>query len=423
MKLAERPDRGAGGQERRTIRLLYVVNSDWFFLSHRLGLAERAREEGFDVHVATVDTGRAADIRARGFTFHSLRLSRNGMHPSREVASVLELLRMYRRLRPDIVHHITPKPVLYGSLAARLLPDILVVNAVTGLGYLFASSTRSTMLQRLVSGLYRGALSHPHWRVIFQNGDDRDEFIRSGAVEPERAELIRGSGVDCEQFAPRPEPPGTPVVMLVARMLWDKGVGEFVEAARISRGRGQEARWVLVGGPDDGNPASIPEERLRRWVDEGVVEWWGHRADMEEVLPSASIVVLPSYREGLPKSLLEAAAAGKPMIATDVPGCREVVRPDATGCLVPPQDAAALAAAAELLIADPELRRRYGQAARRMVVAEFADDLVYKATLGMYRRLLEERRSRSGAPSAELRRRTCPDVDDVKIRPDPILPT
>jgi glycosyltransferase involved in cell wall biosynthesis len=410
----------------RGLRLLFVVNSDWFFLSHRLGLAERAREEGFDVHVAAVDTGRADVIRAHGLPFHSLRLSRSGMHPVREMASVLELLRTYRRLRPDIVHHVTPKPVLYGSMAAHLLPGTAVVNAVTGLGYLFSSSSRSTILRRVVTRMYRTALSHPRGLAIFQNGDDRDEFIRAGLVEPARAELIRGAGVDCDRFVPRPEPSGTPVLMLVSRMIRDKGVGEFVAAARLSRTRGMQARWVLVGGPDEGNPTSIPREQLQAWVDEGVVEWWGHRTDMPDALAAASVVVLPSYyREGLPKVLLEAAAAAKPMIATDIPGCREVVRPGENGCLVPPRDAAALADAAESLLADPEMRRRYGQAARRLVVAEFADRHVYEATLATYGRLLQEQQggSRGGRSFASRRRDATRAADEPQIRPDPILPT
>jgi glycosyltransferase involved in cell wall biosynthesis len=375
-------------------RLLFVVNSDWFFLSHRLELAQYARASGFDVEVATVDTGQADAIRRDGFPVHPLSLSRKGMHPVRELRSALELVHLYRKCRPDIVHHVTPKPVLYGSLAARLVPGIAVVNAITGLGHLFSDPGRHALLQNAVRTMYAAALGHHRSRTIFQNSDDLEEFTRRGLVAREQTELIRGAGVDCTRYSPRPIPTSEPVVVLISRMLWAKGVGDFVEAARRLRSQGSSARFVLVGAPDPGNPASISEVQLRSWAGAGDVEWWGFRADIPEVLAQANLVVLPSYyREGLPKSLLEAAASGRPIIASDVPGCREIVRPGVNGLLVPPRDPDTLATAMANVLGSAEMQERFGRAARVIAVREFADTLIFEATLGVYRNLLKEQKS------------------------------
>jgi glycosyltransferase involved in cell wall biosynthesis len=279
--------------------------------------------------------------------------------------------------------------VIYGSIAARLIGRGAVVNTISGLGYVFTSDHRTAkVLRPVLRRLWRMALSHPHSRTIFQNSDDRDDFIRMGLVRPDAAALIRGSGVDCSAFHPTPEPSGPPIVVLPGRLLWDKGVREFVEAARTLRVAGYPARFVLVGSPDAGNREAIPVQQLEAWSDEGVVEWWGQRHDMPEILAGASIVVLPTYGEGLPKVLLEAGAASRPVVATDVRGCREVVRPGVNGVLVPARDGPALARAIEGLLAAPELRARLGQGGRRLVEAEFAEPLVVQQTLAIYRQLL-----------------------------------
>jgi glycosyltransferase involved in cell wall biosynthesis len=289
------------------------------------------------------------------------------------------------------VHQVTVKPVLYGSLAARAMGVPAVVNAISGLGYVFTGDERGRGLRRVVHGVYAAALRNPRSRTIFQNPDDRRLFVSNRLVRGEQTVLIRGSGVDCSLFAPTPEPAGTPVVMLPARMLWDKGVGPFVEAARILRTRGARARFVLVGASDAGNPTAVPEAQLRAWAAEGVVEWWGPRDAMHHTLAEASIAVLPSRREGLPKVLLESAACARPMVATDVPGCREVVRPGENGLLVPVDDGPALAEAIGALLDSPELRARYGAAARAMAVAEFAEEVVVGRTMELYRELLGSR--------------------------------
>jgi glycosyltransferase involved in cell wall biosynthesis len=380
---------------RRRSRLLYVVNVDWFFLSHRIPLARAARDAGMQVTIAGGDTGRADEIRAEGIDFVPIPISRKGTGALGEAATFLALLRVYRRIRPDIVHHVTLKPVLYGSLNARLAGGPAVVNAISGLGWVFSSDSGAPLLRRVVEATYRVALGGPRTRTIFQNPEDRDDFVRKELVRLDHTVLIRGSGVDCSRFTVSAEPEGLPVVMLPSRMLWEKGVGQFVEAARELRARGVRARFVLVGKSDEGNPTAVPEQQLDAWTREGVVEWWGHRADMPVVLSEASVVALPSYyKEGLPKVLLEAAAAGRPLVATDIPGCREIVRPGVNGFLVPPRDVAALVDAVQRLLASAQLRRTMGAAARGIAEAEFTEDIVVRQTLDLYRELL------GGVPAA-----------------------
>lgn len=372
-------------------RLLFVVNVDYFFLSHRLPLARAARDAGAEVVVAAADTGASQAILDEGLGFAPLPLHRHGTRVRDEARTFGALLSLYRRLRPHLVHHVTIKPVLYGSLAARLAGIPAVVNAISGLGSFLTSDHSRQLLRRCVSATYRAALQNPQSRTIFQNPDDLELFVRWRFLRAEQGVLIRGSGVDCARFLPSPEPEGTPMVMLPSRMLWDKGVGTFVEAARLLAARGTRARFVLVGGTDDGNFMAVPGAQLRAWEAEGTVEWWGPRADMHRVLPQAAVVVLPSRREGVPKVLLEAAACGRPMVASDVPGCREVVRPGTTGERVPFGSAEALAEALGRLLADPALRASYGVAARRMAEEEFAEELVVRQTLDLYGDLLGPR--------------------------------
>lgn len=370
-------------------KLLLTVNDAGFFLSHRLPIARAARDAGYEVHVATAPSPAVARIVAEGFAHHPVPVSRRGLNPLAELRSVAALTRLYRRLRPDIVHHVTIKPVLYGGLAARLARVPAVVSAVSGLGFMFIRQNLRHRISRLpLHALYRLALGHPHSRVIFQNPDDFDHFTAAGWVRPESGVLIKGSGVDLAAFAPAPEAHSTPIVLCAARMLWDKGIGEFVAAARDLRARGVVARFVLVGDPDPGNPTSVPPARLQAWQREGVVEVWGHRDDMAAVLQEAAVVCLPSYREGLPKVLVEAAACARPIVATDVPGCREIARAGENALLVPVRDARALADAVARLVADPALRQRLGERGREIVEAEFSLERVVRDTLAVYAALV-----------------------------------
>jgi glycosyltransferase involved in cell wall biosynthesis len=370
--------------------LVIVVNEARFFLTHRLPLADAAHGAGYAVHIAVPRRSDgfgdlAAHAASNGLVLHDIPLDRRGMNPASEARLLTRLLGLYRRLRPAVVHHVTVKPVLYGSLAARAARVPRVVNAVAGLGYLhLARGWRARAARAAVRRLYRAAFDAPGVRVVFQNGDDRAAFVGAGLVPAPRAVLVRGgSGVDLARFRVRPAPDGAPIVMLPARMLWDKGVGEFVEAARLLRARGLGARFVLVGDTDV-NRAAVPRARLAGWQAEGVVEWWGRRDDMPEVLAAASVVVLPSYREGCPKVLLEAAACGRAIVTTDVAGCRDVVTPEREGLLVPARDAAALADAIAALVTDAPRRAACAAAARRRAEAEFGVGRVVAAHLALY---------------------------------------
>ncbi|QXP84585.1 glycosyltransferase family 4 protein [Methylococcus sp. ANG] len=369
--------------------LLFVVTEDWFFCLHRLSLAVAAKRAGFEVSVATRVAEHGQVIESAGLRLIPLRLSRRGRNPLTEARLVADLARLYRRERPDIVHHVAMKPVIYGSLAARLTGRRAVVNALTGLGFLFTSDRLSARLLRpLVETAFRGLLNAPICRTIVENPDDLRQLTDEGVVEPGRIRLIRGSGVDLAKFSPSPEPEGPPLVVLPARMLWDKGIGEFVEAARRLRAEGVQARFALVGQRDAENPSAIAEAQLREWERSGVVEYWGFRSDMPQVLAQCHIVCLPSYREGLPVSLLEAAACTRAIVTTDVPGCREAVRHEENGLLVPRGDPAALAAALSRLIADPALRRAMGARGRTRAEEEFSLDGVVAQTLSLYREML-----------------------------------
>lgn len=369
-------------------RLLFVVNNPAFFLSHRLPLALGARQAGYDVHVATMDGPSVPQITAQDLTHHVIPMSRSGKHPVSELQSIYALWRLFRKLRPQIVHAVTIKPVLYGGIAARLARVPAYVAAVSGLGFIFTRKQEGfDFLRFAATQLYRLALGHPNSRVIFQNTNDRDVLRQAGVIKPEQAVLIRGSGVDLAAFTMQPEPPGPPVAIMAARLLADKGVNEFVEAARRAAGDASGLRWVLAGSPDPGNPASITPATFQQWRDDGVVECLGERSDIARLYGEAHIVVLPSYREGLPKSLVEAAACGRAVVTTDVPGCRDAIEPGVSGLLVPPRDAGALAGAVLELAKDADKRRAMGQAGRNLAEREFDIRKVVQAHLDLYRSL------------------------------------
>lgn len=366
-------------------KILFLVTEDWYFCSHRLPLAVAARAAGFDVMVATRVREHGQIIRDAGISVIPFELSRRGGNPLIEIA---RLVRLYLRERPAIIHHVAMKPVLYGSIAARLSGVRNVVNAVAGLGWLFTSQGMMARLLRPgIRSLLVRLLAAPGMCSIVQNSDDLKLLTRLG-VPQDRLRLIRGAGVDTVAFAPTEEPAGPVTVVLVARMLWDKGVGEFVEAAKRLHDEGIKARFVLVGAPDPANPSAVSLETLRGWDGQFGVEWWGHRADMPQVLADAHIVCLPSYREGLPKTLLEAAACGRPIVTSDTPGCREIVRDGDNGLLVPVKDAVSLAAALKKLIINNKLRYKLGARGRERVIEEFAMEKVVEETLMVYRELV-----------------------------------
>ena len=370
--------------------LLYVVTEDWYFATHRLTLARAAAQAGYRVAVACRTHDHEEALRAAGCEVIPFPFARSGTDPTQEIRTYLRLASLYRARRPALVHHVAMKPVLYGSYAAWQTGVPGVVNAINGLGMLSTGQDPKTRLLRAAVVTALGRVNRrPNVRVLVQNPDDERMVASTGIAASHQITRLPGVGVNLSRFAPSPEPAGTPIVLLSARMLLAKGVGTFVEAAGRLTAEGIRARFVLAGRTDPENPTSVPEAQLRDWARSGAVEWWGHREDMDDVLRSAAIVCLPSaYGEGIPKALLEAAAAGRPIVTTDIPGCREVVRPGETGLLVPPKDPVALAAALRDLLSDPMKRARFGAAGREMAEAEFDERAVIRTTLGVYATLL-----------------------------------
>ncbi|MCF3627944.1 glycosyltransferase family 4 protein [Thalassospiraceae bacterium LMO-SO8] len=378
-------------------RLLFIVTEDWAFLRHRLPMARAAMDMGFEVAVATRVSGHADAIRALGITVFHTPVERAGLSPIGDLRYLAALICTLRRFRPHLIHNVAAKPILYGTLAARIAArGAAVLNAFTGLGILFTDgdggrSLKSRVLGGVLMAMLRRLCGHTQVHMLVQNADDRDFLTARGIGRDGHMHLIPGSGVDLAQFPVTPEPRSTPLrAVLVGRLLKTKGVEDFVQAARILKDRGRDIRMVLIGAPDPGNPTTVTREQIDAWVAEGLVEWTGERDDIAAVWASAHIAVLPSYREGLPKSLLEAAACARPLVAADVPGCRALVRDGENGLLVPPRDPAALADAIDRLAADGALRRAFGAAARADVEARLSQERIADAVRTLYRRLMND---------------------------------
>lgn len=374
-------------------KIILVSNTEWYLYNFRRSLAEFLRAEGMEVVLVSPSGPYAEKLQGLGFRWLPWEVGRKTLAPWEEAAALAQIACLYRRERPDLVHHHTIKPGLYGSLAARWVGVRGVVNSITGRGYVFlGDNARVRVLRWLVKGLYRFAFRAENCAAIFENASDRAYFVGEGLIAEGRTHLIESVGVDAERFSPQPPPTGTPIILLAARMLWDKGVGVLVEAARLLRPR-LPVRVALVGSPDPGNPASIPEETLQAWEAEGVVEWWGFRPDMAAVYHESHIVALPSmYAEGVPTTLVEAAACGLPVVTTAIPGCQDFVVDGVNGFVVPPGDAEALAAALEKLASDAELRARMGAAGRARVLAHYTAPQVNAATQAVYRSVWERAR-------------------------------
>lgn len=378
-------------------KIVYVINHAAFFVSHRLPLAIAAREAGWEVHLLIGQPGSElmeplaeAELKRQGVPYTRLTFRTVGFNPVWEVIGLIQLLWHIARIKPSVVHTASPKGSLYGGLASRLLLVPCLVVAVSGMGFLFTGHGNGLkgILKRLYSVLLAWVYRHPNMTVIVQNQDDKQTLLQSGTVRPNDVILIPGSGVNLSNYSSVRTNDSHRVIVLPARLLRDKGVEEFVMAAKILKEKGSDWRFALVGTADYANPSSISEVRINAWVDAGIVEWWGHREDMPAVYAQAGIVCLPSYREGMPKCLLEAAAAGCAVVTSDVTGCREAIIPGKTGDLVPVRDAAVLAAVLGKLIAEPDRRRLYGEAGRSLAVTRFGIDAVLKTTLNIYDNLL-----------------------------------
>lgn len=374
------------------MKILLFANTDWYLFNFRRTLALALRDAGCEVLMISPQGSYGEKLRGLGLDWRPIQMERRSLNPLREVLLLWRLARLMSREQPHIVHGFTIKCAVYGSLAARWAGVPARINAVAGMGYVFiSSSVRARLLRPLVGGLLRLAMGGRNARLILQNPDDVTLFRNARLVDPVNIRLIAGSGVDCSRFSPDAgRPTGKrPRVLLPARLLWDKGVAEFVDAARMLRQKDVEADFLLAGDPDPGNPAAVPESNVRAWVDQGLVQWLGHVEDMPALFASVDIVALPSYREGLPKGLIEAGASGCALITTDVPGCREVVADEVDGLLVPAKDARALADAIERLVRDEALRRHLGRAARKKATTEFDERIVISRTLDVYRELSE----------------------------------
>jgi glycosyltransferase involved in cell wall biosynthesis len=368
--------------------LVYLVTEDWYFISHRLPMALAAQRAGYQVHVATRVKAHGAEIQARGFTLHPLDWQRGSTNPLKVASIVRQVRDLYRRLKPDIAHHVALQPAVIGSMAATGLP-LVRLNALAGLGFVFTSRNPSALLMRpVLTALVRMLFNSPLSAVLVQNPDDR-EAVHALGVAPQRVHLIPGSGVDTDAIKALPEPDGEVTAAFVGRLLDDKGVRPLIEAQALMRQQGESVRLLIAGDRDPANPASIPAEEVEDWRRRPGVELLGHVSGIEKVWGRAHIAVLPSRREGLPKSLLEAAAFGRPIVATDVPGCREIARHDVNAFLVPPDDPVALADAIAVLARDPALRSRLGAAGRALVEAEFSSVRIGTDIVALYDSLTE----------------------------------
>lgn len=380
--------------EKRRPRLLFVVTEDWYFVSHRIGLAKAAVQAGFDVAIATRVQSHRQTIRAAGIEVFDVDFNRGGIHPLHDLKTAYRLTAIHRAFCPDLAHHVALKPVLYGSVAVRLTRKTNVVNALGGLGYVFSSkSRRARVLLGLVRPLLGFAMRARNSRLIVQNEEDLRRVVDEGLAHVQAVRLVPGAGVEIARYDRADVRKTPPLVVLPARLLREKGVVEFVEAARLLKKEGNAARFALVGRPDPLNPASVTPAEIDAWVSEGVIEAWGWREDMPAVLAQTQIVCLPSYHEGLPKTLLEAAASGCAMVATDIAGNRPVVREGETGLLVPVGDVPSLAAALRRMTIDDELRQRCGDNAHQLAREKFSLDSVITRTSKIYLELLADEKA------------------------------
>ena len=370
--------------------LVFLLMEDWFFASHFWERGLAAQKAGWRVVLISRRNEGHPDIEASGIEFHAADLDRKRLNPFKELAFSFWLARLYRRIKPDVVHHIALKPIIFGGIAARLANVPAVVNAPIGLGFVYSSDKLlAKLLKPLVTLALRTTMSPKRGIAVFENPDDLNAMVEGGMVHKSRTRLIRGAGVDVTRFAPASEPEGLIRIVLAARMIREKGIPDFVAAARLLKGK---AEFWLAGAPDFSNPNPLTEAELRGWEAEGIVKWLGAVKDMAGLLRQTHIFTLPStYREGLPKAVLEAMAAGRPVVATDIPGCREAVVDNETGFLVPPHTPAALAEALARLIADPALRARLGAAGRQRVLENFSDEIVCQKTMEIYETLREGR--------------------------------
>lgn len=375
------------------MKIVLFANTEWYLYNFRRSLALALRAQGHEVLLLSPPGPYGEKLRQMGFDWTPAPMERRSLNPLVELRLVWWIRNYLKNSGADVVHGFTIKCAVYGCLAGRLARMKGRVSSVAGLGYVFISnSLRARLLRPVVRTLLRLALDGSNCRLILQNNDDLELFRKSGIVDPDHIRLIKGSGVNCDRFNPdftrRASDPEEVRMVLPARLLWDKGVAEYVEAARRLKTQFPKARFYLAGAPDPGNPASVSDDDVQAWKNEGAVEVLGHVDDMVALFQRCDVVVLPSYREGLPKGLIEAAACECAMVSTDAPGCREVVADGVNGYLVKVQDVLTLTTALQRLLQDAELRRRMGRMARLSALEEFDERHVVRATIGVYQELL-----------------------------------
>ena len=371
-------------------KIFIIVNVDWFFLSHRLPVALAAQKAGWDVTIVTADTGKLKDIEAKGLKTINLPMSRSGMNIKEELGTMWFLYNLYKREKPDVVHHVGMKTILWGTLAAKFAKVNGVVNAVSGLGGFFADDNKS-MLAKVMPKVLKFSHNRKNLLVIFQNQEDRAMYVKKGIINDNQARFIKGSGVNLQAFCYTPEPTESKVkIILTARMIVEKGVFLLTEAAkRLRKEYEDKAEFWLVGGIDD-HPGAITKEQLDMVCDGKYIKWLGYRTDVKELLQQSHIVAFPSYyMEGLPKSLIEACAIGRPIITTQSIGCKDTVDDGVNGYLIAPKEVEPLVEKLRLLIDDVTLRQKMGQAAREKAEKEFSLDMVIERHLSIYNELIK----------------------------------
>ena len=376
------------------MKFVFFANTDWYLYNFRLATARRLQADGHEVVMVSPPGDYGARFAGHGFRWVTLPMDRASLNPLREAGTLWQLIRTLRRERPDLLHSFTVKCAIYGALAARAAGVPAVVNAVAGMGYVFTSqSAKARALRPLVKSLMRVTLGSARSLLILQNPDDAQAFVASRLLAAQRIRVIRSSGVDTSRFCPAARDArshGRLRVLLAARLLWEKGIQEFVDAARLLREEGRDVEFLLAGMPDPGNPRSVGSGQVQQWADAGLLRWLGHVDNMPALLNSVDVMALPSYyREGVPKSLIEAAACGLAIITTDLPGCREVVTEHGVdGLRVAPRDARALADRIIALDDDRQLLLQLGRSARARALADFDERLVIQRTVEVYDELL-----------------------------------
>lgn len=389
------------------MKFVFFANTDWYLYNFRLSTALELKSRGHEVVMLSPPGEFGARFAAHGLRWITLPMDRASLNPLREAMTLREVVRVLKSEQPDLLHSFTVKCAVYGALASRIAKVPAVVNAVAGMGYVFTSDHwKARALRPIVKTLMRLTLGNGHSRLILQNPDDAEAFIRSRLVPVRQIRVIRSSGVDINRFCPKPDGMESPRlrVLLAARLLWEKGVGEFVDASRQLKQEGRDIEFVLAGMPDPGNPRSVMRSEVEQWASDGWVTWLGHVEDMPALLQSVDVMALPSYyREGVPKSLIEGAASGLALVTTDLPGCREVVSEHGIdGLHAEPRNAGALALRLAALDDDRALRRRLGKRARDKALEHFDERLVIQKTIDVYDELLDQRVATSNVQCREL---------------------